>query len=478
MLPIVATSLLQVLYDTADKAVVGQFSGDDNAIAAIGSTTFITGLIINFMIGVGAGAGVAVAQAFGAKDKRGVERTVHNAIILGIGMSVVMTAIGYATAAPLLRLLDTKEVLFDSALLYINIIYSSILATAIYNMGASILRAVGDSTTSLNIGIVSGLINVVLNIILVLCGLSIAGVAIATVASKYYSAVAVMVVLYRRKGEMYAFDPKKMRAHRGTILRMLRLGVPTGLQSACFSLANLASTAALNSFPNEIYISARSIGTDIDHISSTVAGAFLPAAMTATAQNAGARKPERVKRVFAFSMLQAFVIVGVLSNLLRIFAGDISHIFIRADDPDILAKTEAVQVWCNVMLSTHFLAGVLNSATGVVRGLGYSMTPLILNLIGTVGARLVWIYGYFFNLPERTLVEFEKLAYMYPISWGATALLIAVLCIVAFSRLEKTIDQRNEKKAATAAEAARAAEEAAKEAEEDGAVEDQPAEAK
>ena len=168
MLPIVATSMLQVLYDTADKVVVGKFSGDHNALGAIGSTTFVTGLIINFMIGVGAGAGVVVAQAFGAKDRKRTERAVHNAVILGIGMSVILTVIAYIAAAPLLRLLDTKEELFESALLYARIIYSSILATAIYNIGASILRAVGDSSTSLRIGMVSGLINVILNLFFVL----------------------------------------------------------------------------------------------------------------------------------------------------------------------------------------------------------------------------------------------------------------------------------------------------------------------
>lgn len=456
MLPIIATNLLQVLYDTADKVVVGRYSGDTDALAAIGSTTFVTNLIINFMIGVGAGAGVAVAQAFGAKDKRKLERCVHNAIILGLGMAVLMTVIAYSTAAPLLRLLDTKEELFDSALLYAQIIYSSILATSIYNMGASILRGVGDSSSSLTIGAISGMINVVLNLVFVLwCDMSVDGVAIATVISKYFSAVAVMVILWRRKNESYAFNPRKLIPHKGTLLRMLRLGIPTGIQSSCFSIANLASTAALNSFPDKAYIAARSIGTDIDHFTSTIAGAFLPAAMNATAQNAGANQPARIKRVFLYSLLQSAVIVGVLSNIVRLFAGDIAHIFIEDKDPDIEKKIILVEAWCGLMLIWQFLAGMLNAATGVVRGLGYSMIPLILNLIGTVGSRLIWIYGYFYPfLEERTIVEFKLLSWMYPISWGATALFIAVLCVVAFARLDKVVERRNAAKAAKAANAA------------------------
>ena len=448
MVPIVLTNLLQVLYDTADKVVVGQFSGDPNALGAIGSTTFISGLLINFLIGIGAGAGVVVAQAFGSKRDEDVSRAAHNAFLLSFAIAAVLTIVAYSTAAPMLRLLDTKDDVFDSALLYINIIYSSIFATSIYNIGASILRAVGDSTTSLNIGLISGLINVLLNIFfVVVCGMSVAGVAIATVISKYYSAVSVIIYLWRKKGESYAFSPRKLIPHKGTILRMLRLGVPTGIQSSCFSIANLASTAAINSFDGTVYISARSIATDIDHITSTVAGAFLPATLNATGQNAGAKRPDRIKRIFLYSCLQAAVIVGIISNVLRIFAGEISLIFIEANDPFLAEKVAAVEVWCGRLLTLQFALAVLNAATGVIRGLGYSLLPLLFNLIGTVGSRLGWIYLVFYKIETRTLEDFRTLSTMYPLSWGVTAVLIGGLCIYAFSRLDKVIEERNTKKA-------------------------------
>ena len=448
MVPIVLTNLLQVLYDTADKVVVGQFSGDPNALGAIGSTTFISGLLINFLIGIGAGAGVVVAQAFGSKRDEDVSRAAHNAFLLSFAIAAVLTVVAYSTAAPMLRLLDTKDDVFNSALLYINIIYSSIFATSVYNIGASILRAVGDSTTSLNIGMISGLINVLLNIFfVVVCDMSVAGVAIATVISKYYSAVTVVIYLWRKKGESYAFSPKKLVPHKGTILRMLRLGIPTGIQSSCFSIANLASTAAINSFDGTVYISARSIATDIDHITSTVAGAFLPATLNATGQNAGAKRPDRIKRIFLYSCLQAAVIVGIISNILRIFAGEISLIFIEASDPFLAEKVAAVEVWCGRLLTLQFALAVLNAATGVIRGLGYSFLPLIFNLIGTVGSRIGWIYLVFYKIETRTLEDFRTLSTMYPLSWGVTAVLIGGLCIYAFSRLDKVIEERNTKKA-------------------------------
>ena len=447
MIPIVLTNMLQTLYDTADKIIVGKFSADPNALGAIGSTTFISGLVLNFLIGIGAGAGVVVAQAFGSKKDEDVSRAAHNAFILSFGMAVVLTVVAYFTAAPMLRLLDTKEEVFDSALLYINIVYSGIFATSIYNIGASILRAVGDSTTSLNIGLISGLLNVLLNVFfVVVCDMSVAGVAIATVIAKYFSALTVIVYLWRKKGESYAFSPRRLIPHKKTILRMLRLGVPTGFQASCYSLANLASTAAINSFDGTVYISARSIATDIDHFTSTIAAAFLPASLNAVAQNAGAKRPDRIKKIFFYSCLQAAVIIGVLSNILRIFAGEISLIFIEANDPFLAEKVAAVETWCGHLLTLQFLLAMLNSALGVIRGLGYSLLPLIFNLIGTVGTRLAWIYLVFYKIETRTLEDFRTLSTMYPLSWGVAAILIGGLCIYAFTRLDRVVEERNAKK--------------------------------
>ena len=447
MIPIILTNMLQVLYDTADKIVVGQFSGDPNALGAIGSTTFISSLVLNFLIGIGAGAGVVVAQAFGSKKDEDVSRAAHNAFILSFGMAIVLTVIAYSTAAPMLRLLDTKEEVFDSALLYINIIYSGIFATSIYNIGASILRAIGDSTTSLNIGMISGLINVVLNVFfVVVCDMSVAGVAIATVIAKYCSALSVIVHLWRKKGESYAFSPRKLIPHKKTILRMLRLGIPTGLQSSCYSIANLASTAAINSFDGTVYISARSIATDIDHITSTIAAAFLPASLNAAAQNAGAKRPDRIKKILLYSCLQAAVIIGILSNILRIFAGEVSLIFIEANDPFLAEKVTAVKTWCGHLLTFQLVLATLNAATGVIRGLGYSLLPLIFNLIGTVGTRLAWIYLVFYKIETRTLEDFRTLSTMYPLSWAVTAILIGSLCVYAFLRIDRVLEERNAKK--------------------------------
>ena len=201
------------------------------------------------------------------------------------------------------------------------------------------------------------------------------------------------------------------------------------------------------SFDGTGYISARSIGTDIDHFTSTIAAAFLPATLNAVAQNAGAKRPERIKKIFFYSCLQAAVIIGVLSNILRIFAGEISLIFIEANDPLLAEKVVAVKTWCEHLRTLQFLLATLNAATGVIRGLGYSLLPLIFNLIGTVGTRLAWIYLVFYKIETRTLEDFRTLSTMYPLSWGVATILIGSLCIYAFSRLDRVVEERNIKKA-------------------------------
>lgn len=432
--PIMLTSVLQLFYNTADKIVVGQFSGDDLAVGAIGTTAFITGLITNFTIGVGAGVGVIVAQFFGAGNKEKISRSVHSAFIMAIFLSVSMMIIALITAEPLLVLLETREEFMTNALLYMRIIYLGLIGSAVYNIGASILRAVGDSKTPLKIGMVSGLVNVLLNLVLVVVfKMSVAGVAIATIFSQYFSAVRVILVLMKRKGESYQFMFSKLRPDGNLILKMLRLGVPTGLQSCCYSLTNLFTTHAVNQFP-PAYVTGRSIGLDIDHIVGVFSGAFLQSALNGTAQNWGAGKTKRVVKVFLYTNLQAFLVTFTISQLVLIFRAEVASLFVSADNIYFDEIIAAASEWCGTMLAWYFLQGILNAITGAVRGMGYSMTPLIANLIGTCGVRLAWI---FFAFPLPQFHSFSGLATMYPLGWAATALMISFIVISAFIRLHK-----------------------------------------
>ena len=434
VLPLIATSLLSNLYHVADKVVVGQFSGDDFALGAIGSTTFFSSLITNFMIGMGSGVGVVFSQIHGSGDKVAMKRAVPTAFILGLLTAAVMTVVGYFTMNPILTLLNTKEVYFDGAIKYLVITFTGLIGVGIYNIGGSILRGVGDSKTPLLIGTISGAVNVVLNVVFVVgFGMSLEGVAIATVISQYYSAVHVLVCIYKRKNEPYHATHKDIVFDKKLCARMMRLGIPNGLQSACFSITNLLTTWAVNSFP-ATHVTARSIALDIDHIVSAFVSAFATVAMTSVGQNYGAKKPDRVKKSLVLSMVQALVMSFVVSTVMYIFRAEIAALFVSADTEGYDEIIKATVEWSGVMLPLYFIQGVLQSVSGSVRGMGYSVSALLANLIGTCGTRILWVLVVF---PLEPFHNFAGLALLYPASWAATGLLLSIICIVAMVNFAK-----------------------------------------
>ena len=443
-LPIMASGILQMLYNAADKFIVGQFSGDPTALGAIGCTATLGAFIINFMAGIGGGTGVVVAQLFGAKREKETSRAVHTAMILAFVLSLALTGVGYLSLEPMLRLLGTQDEFMPGATLYLSITYIGIVATAIYNFGASILRAVGDSKTSLIIGMVSGIINVVFNMLFVcLFGMSVDGVAIATVMSQYFSAGAVIVVLMRRRGESYQFSFKKLAVDKVLLARIVRIGVPTGLQSCCFTITNLITVSAVNSFPPE-YVTAFSVSSNIDSFLDVASGSFMQSAMNATGQNYGACKPKRIKRVFYFSVLQAALVVFSISMVMRIFRAELAGIFVSEDTVGRADIISAVVEWTGVMLSTYFMQGVMNAVMGTVRGLGYSLSPLIFNIVGTCVVRAIWIFLVF---PLEPFHNFAGLAMLYPVSWTTASLMFLVLVIISFGKIKKMKDSESEETA-------------------------------
>ena len=431
--PIAATGLLQMLYNAADKLVVGQFSGDPNALGAIGCTATLGALIINFMAGIGSGVGVVVAQLYGGKRYDDTSRAVHTSLVLGFALSIALTALGYVTLEPLLRLLGTQDVYMENAVLYLRITYLGITATAIYNFGASILRATGDSRTPLVIGAVSGLVNVVFNLFFV-CAfkMSVDGVAIATVISQYFSAAVVIIVLMRRKGECYRFSFGKLTVDKALLLRIIRLGVPTGFQSCCFGITNLVTVSAVNTFAVH-YVTAFSVSSTIDGFLDVISGSFMHSAMNASGQNYGALKPERIKRVFFYSLFQSAAIVFIISFVMRIFRAEFAGLFVESGMQDRELVIAAVVEWTGIMLATYFLQGVMNSVFGTVRGLGYSLLPLAFNLIGTCFTRIFYVYVIF---PLEPFNTFSGLALLYPVSWTAASLILSVIVPLAFKKIK------------------------------------------
>lgn len=431
VIPIILTGVLQVMYNMADNIVVGRFSGDPDALGAVGSTSSIVVLVTSVMLNLSSGAGVVIAQYYGAKDSEKVSRTVHTAMTFSVFGGLIFMTLGLVFARPLLTLMGTQEVFYDKALLYMNIICCGIPATAVYNFGAAILRSVGDSKTSLYVLSTSGIVNVILNLVFVLgFDMTVDGVAYATIISQYVSALWIVLILMKRKGVSYRLFLGKLRFELHLVLRILYIGLPIALQSSLFSISNIVITSAINTFP-PIVVSAKTIAFNIEGITYTVMDAFATASMTFIGQNYGAKKFSRLNKVLLYAIVQVAVVGILVAQIEILFGRQLSALYINAADSNRQAIIDAVMQILNVMLSTYFLCGIMNVISGVLKGLGFSVSSMIACLLGLV-VRVAWIL---FVTPTERFHTIFGLFVSYTISWLFTILLLIVCCIFAWRKL-------------------------------------------
>ncbi|MBE6696818.1 MAG: MATE family efflux transporter [Ruminococcaceae bacterium] len=433
-LPIMLTGILQIMYNMADNIVVGQWSGDENALGAVGSTSSLNNLVITMITGTAAGTGVVVAQCIGARRDRDVSRAVHTAISFSLFLGIGFSALGLLISRPVLAMIGTQDILLDQAVLYMRIICLGIPATSVYNFGSSILRSAGDSRTPLIILTSTGIINVLLNLFFVIaCGMSVEGVALATIIAQYVSAAAVIIVLMKKHGESYQFSFKKLCFDMVLFKRILRIGIPSGIQSSFFSLANIVLTNGINSFGDPNVITAYTITNNIDSITYIACNSFYQAAMTFTGQNYGAMKHERVKKTLVFSLIQVTVVGIAISQLIMLFREQIISLYIASDAQN---KSELIALchdMMQILLNTYFLCGVMEVVMGVMRGLGYSISPMLISLTGACAFRIFWRYVFF---PLEPLNTPQGLLLCFPLSWIITILMLIVLFLVAWKKLK------------------------------------------
>ena len=433
-LPIMLTGILQILYGMADNIVVGQFSGDLDALGAVGSTSSLNNLTLHMLLGLSAGSAVVVAQSFGAKQDRVVSRAVHTAMILSVIGGLLFMGIGLTISRPVLTLMGTKPELFDKAVLYYRIICIGLPASSVYNFGGAILRSIGDSKTPLVILSSSGIVNVALNLVFVIgCGMAVEGVGIATIISQYISAVWVVAVLFKRKTQSYALSLKKFCFDLALFKRILRFGVPAGLQSSMFGISNVLLTSAINTFPSAA-IKANTIGINIDALTYTVCNAFSTTAMTFSGQNFGAKKFDRVKRVFIYTILQA-IIFGISVGLIELaFLEPFSSMYIDSADPMKAEIIAHVKEMSGLLLCTYFLCGIMEALSSSLKGLGYSLAPMLISVFCICGVRIFWVFVIF---PLPAFNTLRGLYLSYPISWSMTILMLSVLTIFARKKMKK-----------------------------------------
>lgn len=438
VVPIIITGMLQILYNMADNIVVGRFSGDELALAAVGSTSSLSNLIINLLMGIAGGAAVVVAQSFGAKDFERLSKAVHTSMLFSVIGGVFFCILGLIISKPALMLMATKDELMSRALLYLQIICLGIPASGIYNFGAAVLRSVGDSKTPLFILSSTGIINVLLNLFFVIvCKMTVDGVALATIISQYISAAVVLFILFRRKDAPYALDLKKIGIDSAILKKILALGLPAGFQGTLFSISNIILTAGINQLPTTD-ISGKTIAINIEGLVYTAMNSYLHASTTFTGQNYGAKKIDRIKKSIFYTVLQVFIIGFVGGQIINLFGEPLANLYIDPNDPEKEAVLSAALELMSFMLSCYFLCGIMDTLSGAMRGLGYSVIPMIISIGAICVLRALWIIYVF---PTESFHSLIGIYTVYPISWSLGLIALSIALFIVYKRIKKKFSE-------------------------------------
>ena len=427
--PLILTGILQLLYNAADVIVVGNYAGHA-ALAAVSSTGALINLLVNVFMGLSVGASVVIARYYGARDVISLRKAEHTAMTLALFMGIGVGFFGFLAARPMLRLMDTPDDVIDGAALYVRIYFLGMPANMIYNFGAGVLRAVGDTRRPMYYLMISGLVNVLLNLLLVIVfHLDVAGVAIATVASQVISMILVLVCLFRTRGVMQ-LNLTECRIDGRSMREMIRIGLPAGLQGSLFSISNVLIQSSVNSF-GSLVVAGNGVAANLEGFVYTAMNAQHQAAMTFASQNFGARKPDRVRKTM-WCCLGCVTVIGVGMGLLfLLFAPQLISLY--NSEPQVI---EYGLVRMNLIMPTYFLCGLMDVMVGQLRGVGYSVMPMIVSLTGACLLRIVWIMTVFSW--DRTL---NTLYLSYPVSWGITfAIHFACYWLIARKKVRALAD--------------------------------------
>ena len=409
-IPLMLSHVLQVLFNMSDIAVVGRFAGS-HALGSVGSTSILVTLFTGFLIGVGSGINVNVARYLGCQSDRDVSETVHTSAILCVIIGTIALLIGVLGARPMMQLLGTKDELIDGAIQYLQIYFLGMPALAVYNFGNAVLSAAGDTRRPLIIMIVAGIVNVILNLFFVIvCQLSVAGVAIASTVSQYLSAALIVRLLMRTK-DSYALHLNQMRITPIKARSVLTLSLPAGMQNAIFAIANLFIQAGVNSFP-AVVVEGNSAAANADALVYDVMAAFYTACSSFMSQNFGAGNRKRVIRSYYISLAYSFGIGAVLGGMLLLFGDKFLMLF--TTDPEVV-QMGMDRLW--VMGFSYAFSAFMDCTIAASRGIGKSAVPTAIVIMGSCVFRVIWVYtvfAYFHTIMSLYL--------LYIFSWSITAI--------------------------------------------------------
>lgn len=425
-IPIILTSILQLLFNAADLVIVGQYCGSIS-VAAVGATGSITNLIVNLFIGLSVGAGVTVAHALGSRYDEAIHRTVHTALPVALIGGVILTIVGVFFSETFLRWMETPENVLKLSAVYMKIYFGGILFSLVYNFCASILRAAGDTKGPLTYLSIAGVVNVILNIIFVrYFHMNVAGVALATTISQGISAVLCVSALMRRT-DACKLILSKMRIYRVQLLKILRIGLPAGIQGSLFSISNVMIQSAINSFGSDIIVSGNAAAANIEGFVWVIMNAFHQSALNFVGQNAGAKQYSRVKKIL-WVCLGCVAVAGLISGVAGYLAGPVLLSFYIPDSQEAIAVGVTRLLY---ICAPYFICGLMDVSTGALRGIGASISPMIISIMGICCLRIVWIYT-IFSIPQYHTPPVLYLSYI--VSWILTFVAQIIAFIIVYRR--------------------------------------------
>ena len=426
--PIIFTGVLQLLFNAADLIVVGHFKGS-TSVAAVGATGALINLLVNLFIGLSVGVSVTVAQGIGTGRQEDVSRTVHTAIPAALVSGGILTVLGVLFSRSFLELMSTPSDVIDLSTVYMQIYFAGITANMLFNFGSAVLRAAGDTLSPLLYLIAAGVLNVVLNIFFVVVfSMNVEGVALATVISQVLSAALVVINLMRRK-DACRFRIRKMRFHGAQLAKIFYIGLPAGIQGSLFSISNVIIQSSVNSF-GSVVMSGNAASQNIEGFVYISMNSFHQTALNFTGQNYGAGNFGRIKKILAINLGSVFCVGTVLGMLVFLFSTPLLSIYIGDSQEAIKYGIERIACICTI----YFLCGIMDVMTGMLRGIGSSMSPMIITVLGVCGMRIGWIYTVF-RIPEyHTPVS---LYLSYPISWIFTFLVELFVFLAMLKKKQK-----------------------------------------
>ena len=424
-IPLAFSSILQQLFNSADVAVVGRFAGSA-ALAAVGSCVALVGIFVNLIVGLSVGPNAALANLIGQGQRERISGMVHTILTFGIALGVFLMGLGFLTARIVLEASGTPESVINEALLYIRIYFIGVPFMTIYNFGAAILRSYGDTKRPMYYLIISGTVNVVLNLIFVIgFGLGVEGVAISTSVSNMLSTAMVLTHLYRKEDE-FQFRFHKMCVIWKDLKRILMIGIPAGIQGAIFSVSNVFIQSGINTF-GEDAIAGSSLALNFEYFTYDIGSAFAQAAVTFTSQNFGAGNLKRCRKIFWFCLIFGVGFTEILSIIFMIWDDFFVSIYTISDAVAVYGLIRMHHV-----CSMEGLTATYEVESAALRGMGKSLEPSIITILGTVVFRMIWMATVFKWIPT-----YEMLMNVYISSWVFTGGLIFIVYVMHMRKMEK-----------------------------------------